>query len=316
MIINKVPEVIYEFGNEKKIKRLLYKSKEPILLKMVNFTDKFSIDFFIEQSRGLTTYSVFDNSQFVEHKTGDITSVLKDIKNNKPYRIFGQYYPRWMCEEVEKQVPLWQDIPFRPRFCNKMVKTLFFLGGKGSNTGMHYDREYPSILHLCLSGKKRLLLFTKKQNDFLYKTPFVGDSLIDFSKPIEEIYKQFPNLKKAQGYEVVLEKGDMLFMPKKCWHYTEYIDASAAATYVFYPNKLDQLYGSFTGLFYLGYKENSGFQICNWPFFKKFDLLYARSSGVNKFFLKVVEKILFIFLLPAVSVSAYISHKIRPRKCY
>lgn len=99
---------------------------------------------------------------------------------------------------------------------------------------MHYDREHCSNLHVCLSGKKRFLLFTQDQSEALYKLPFVSDTLIDFSSPLEEINKQYPRTKQAEGYKVTLEKGDMLFMPRNCWHYTEYLEPSSSACYIFF----------------------------------------------------------------------------------
>ena len=316
MKLKKIQQVVYEYGDEYNLQKLLYKSKEPILIRIKDFTDQFTLDFFIKNSSGQTTYSTFENEQCINHQTGDLKTLLDEIKHNKAHRIFGHYYPRRFTEEIEKHVPLWQTIPFRPRFCSKYVKCLLFFCGKGSNTQIHYDREHPCILHLCLSGKKEMLLFTKEQNKHLYKVPFVGDSLIDFSLPRETIAKQFPETNKAEGYEVILEKGDMLFMPRNCWHYTRYHDASAAASYVFYPNKFMQFYGYFTGFFYVGYKEATGFRVNNWPLFKKLDQTYPFATGQKKFFLKILEVSLYIFLLPCISILAYISAKLRPRKFY
>ncbi|MFX5522434.1 cupin-like domain-containing protein, partial [Acinetobacter baumannii] len=41
-------------------------------------------------------------------------------------------------------------------------------------------------------------------------------------------YNAFPALKKANGYEVILEPGDTLFMPAGYWHHMEYIDSGFA----------------------------------------------------------------------------------------
>ena len=41
-------------------------------------------------------------------------------------------------------------------------------------------------------------------------------------------YHQFPALKSAKGYEVILEHGDTLFMPAGYWHHMEYLDSGFA----------------------------------------------------------------------------------------
>ncbi len=57
-------------------------------------------------------------------------------------------------------------------------------------------------------------------------------SLADFSNFNKEEgkpdYKNFPALKYAKGYEVILEHGDTLFMPAGFWHHMEYLDSGFA----------------------------------------------------------------------------------------
>ncbi|RUR04046.1 cupin-like domain-containing protein [Legionella sp. km772] len=223
-----------------------------------------------------------------------------------------------MSNSVEYHVPLWRKLPQRPRFFNKFIRVVYFFGGQGSHTEMHYDREHCSILHLCLCGKKKFLLFTQDQSDNIYKTPFVGDTLIDFGLPQEELEKSFPRLKQAEGYEVVLEKGDMVFMPRNCWHFTSYIDASAAASYVLYPKKFFQFYGYVTGYFYMGLldKHRGGVGLYSLPSFNKFRVAYALADGNKKLLYKVIEKVLYFFLLPSISLYTKVSFMLRPRRVY
>ena len=42
------------------------------------------------------------------------------------------------------------------------------------------------------------------------------------------ITKQFPALKFAQGFDIILEHGDTLFMPGGYWHHMEYLDSGFA----------------------------------------------------------------------------------------
>lgn len=314
MNLKKIREVIYHYGEEDKIKALLYHSKEPLLIKIKDFTDKFSLDYFAASIKATTQYTAFEDNHAPTYHRDDFATVLSHIINNRPYRIFGHYLTRQQSAEIESHVPLWQTIPLRPRFLAEFFKVTYFFGGKGSHTAMHFDREHCCNLHLCLSGTKQLLLFTKDQSDNLYKLPFIGDTLVDFSEPINLLSQLFPRLNQAEGYDVILEKGDMLFMPRNCWHFTRYLGASSAATYVFYPHKLLHIYGFFTGCFFLGYNHHTGFALFKKPIIRKIEQHYALATGKTKLIFKCIEAISYLFLLPLVSIFYIISDKIRPRR--
>lgn len=318
MKIKEISIVEYEYGQEKRLKKLLSKSKEPVLIKIKKFTDQFNLDYFTEHVTGLTTYDTYSNFQKIDHRTAEFLNILTEIKQNKPHRIFGQIIAPQVTESIEYHVPLWKKLPQRPRYFNKLINVVYFFGGKGSQTEMHFDREHCSILHLCFCGQKKFLLFTEEQSDNLYKTPFVGDTLIDFGLPRETIEKQFPRLNQAEGYEVTLEKGDILFMPKNCWHYTTYIDASAAASYTFYPKKFFQYYGYVTGYFYMGLLERvrGGIGLYSFPGFNQFSRAYALAEGKRKFLYKIVENILYFSLLPVISIYTRVTFARKPRRVY
>ncbi|KTD11519.1 eukaryotic small stress protein PASS1 [Legionella gratiana] len=305
MQLKKIRVLEYEYGYEELIMKILYNSKEPMLIKIKNFTDKFSLDYFIERFSGKTIYSVFENNIHVDNQSNELKEALIAIKENKPYRIFSQIFSRNESAKIECHVPLWQKFPLRPRFFNKDYKVGYYFGGNGAHTEMHYDREHCCNLHLCLSGKKELLLFTQDQSDNIYKLPFISNSFIDFGHPKDFISKKFPRINKAEGYQVVLEKGDMLFMPRNCWHYTTYLEPSTSATYVFYPNKFFHLYGYLTGHFFCGFKDH--FRISEWPWFKKFSQNYALAAGWKKIYFKMIEKALFTFMFLPISIYNMIS---------
>lgn len=316
MKFKEIEIIEYSYGDEARIQRILNKSKVPLLIKIKDFPEKFTIEYFEQQRKIMTHYSTYANAQCVAHQAGDLNFVLSEIKQNKPYRIFGQFFSQDFSWEIERYVPLWQKIPLRPRYFRKNIKTTYFFGGEGTHTDIHFDREQCSNLHLCLSGTKELLLFTENQSDYLYKMPYIGDSMIDFGQPLEDIYKQYPRIKQAEAYRVLIKTGDMLFMPRNCWHFTKYLTPSAAASYIFYPHKFLQFYGFFTGHFFLGYKESTGFRMAEWPYFQKFSTCYALATGTTKFCLKIIEKISYVVLLPVVSISNFFAHLVRPRRVF
>jgi hypothetical protein len=109
---------------------------------------------------------------------------------------------------------------------------MLFVGGASSITHMHFDIDLSNILHTQFMGRKRVLLFPFKEQHKLYRKPWEVLSMADFSNYYSENSKldfnQFPALKEAKGYEVILEHGDTLFMPAGYWHHMEYIDSGFA----------------------------------------------------------------------------------------
>jgi hypothetical protein len=76
-------------------------------------------------------------------------------------------------------------------------------------------------------------LFPNEEQHKLYRKPFEVLSMVDFSNYYDPEkskvdYEKFPALKKAKGYEVILEHGDTLFMPAGFWHHMEYLDSGFA----------------------------------------------------------------------------------------
>lgn len=109
---------------------------------------------------------------------------------------------------------------------------MLFVGGASSITHMHFDIDLSHILHTQFIGRKRVLLFPYEEQHKLYRKPYEVLSLADFSHYYQNNgtpdYKQFPALKLAKGYEVILEHGDTLFMPAGYWHHMEYLDSGFA----------------------------------------------------------------------------------------
>ncbi len=141
-----------------------------------------------------------------------------DLLKREPtkYRIF-----LW---NILKEVPALQNDFDYPDFGLRLMKGLpmLFFGGEDSYTFMHYDIDLANIFHFHFHGKKEVILFDQKQNDYLYKIPhsLITREDINFANPD---YAKWPALEQAQGYIANLEHGDVLYMPEGYWHYMRYI---------------------------------------------------------------------------------------------
>lgn len=127
-----------------------------------------------------------------------------------------------------------QDFTWPEHLMKGFVKKypMLFVGGASSITHMHFDIDLSNILHTQFAGRKRVLLFPFEEQHKLYRKPWEVLSMADFSNYYSEQskldYKQFPALKYARGYEVILDHGDTLFMPAGYWHHMEYLDSGFA----------------------------------------------------------------------------------------
>ena len=154
------------------------------------------------------------NEAHAKMKMSDYVDLLKSEPTK--YRIF-----LW---NILKEVPQLQtDFEF-PDFGLKLMKGLpmLFFGGRDSYTFMHYDIDLANIFHFHFEGKKQIILFDQKQNDYLYKVPhsLITREDIDFSNPD---FEKWPALKKANGFITELNHGEILYMPEGYWHYMRYV---------------------------------------------------------------------------------------------
>ena len=140
---------------------------------------------------------------------------LFNIFNHAPQLVNDFSYPEHLMKGFIKRVPM------------------LFTGGQGSVTHIHFDIDLSHILHTQFAGRKRVLLFPNEEQYKLYRKPFEVLSIADFTNYYDaETSKldtvKFPATKKANGYDVILEPGDTLFMPGGYWHHMEYLDSGFA----------------------------------------------------------------------------------------
>jgi len=181
-------------------------------------------------------------------KVGLYNNVKSDaytpINTADDYKTFGEY-----IDTISKGPAAWRiflfnifdhapelvkDFTWPEHLMKGFVKKypMLFVGGAGSITHMHFDIDLSNILHTQFAGRKRVLLFPFTEQHKLYRKPFEVLSMADFSNYYCDNskidYNQFPALKQAKGYEVILDHGDTLFMPAGYWHHMEYLDSGFA----------------------------------------------------------------------------------------
>lgn len=167
------------------------------------------------------------------------------INTADDYKTFGEYIDmisagpagwRIFLFNIFDHAPqLIKDFTWPDELMKGFVKRypMLFTGGQSSITHMHFDIDLSHILHTQFVGRKRVLLFPFEEQYKLYRKPFEVLSMVDFSNYYDTQkskvdYEKFPALKKANGFEVILDHGDTLFMPAGYWHHMEYLDSGFA----------------------------------------------------------------------------------------
>lgn len=188
--------------------------------------NKWTPDFFRDQ-HGSQQVKVYDES-FVEageHYMSKVKSIpLKEFINavmttSQDLRMF--------LYNIKSEIPtLMNDIDF-PSLVDGLSKKFVFMffGCKGAVTQMHFDIDMSHVFHTAIFGKKTITLFPFEQGKSLHRYPFTCRSYVDVHQPD---FGKYPGLKDVQGYRVVLEPGETLYIPSGCWHHFVYDEASCA----------------------------------------------------------------------------------------
>ena len=183
-----------------------------------------------------------------DKKVGLYNNVKSDaytpINTADDYKTFGEYVDMikkgpaawriFLFNIFEHAPQLVKDFTYPDQLMKGFVKKypMLFTGGQGSITHMHFDIDLSHILHTQFGGRKRVLLFPFEEQHKLYRKPFEVLSLVDFSNYSKNDgnpdYEKFPALKNANGYDLILNPGETLFMPAGYWHHMEYIDSGFA----------------------------------------------------------------------------------------
>ncbi len=202
-----------------------------------------------DMAKGWPAYQKWNWDYFIntvgEKEVGVYNNVKSDsytpINTADAYMKFGDYLKKVKEGPLDLRIFLFNIFQHAPNIVHDFtwpddlmkgfVKKypMLFVGGQGSITHMHFDIDMSHILHTQFAGKKRVLLFPHEEKYKLYRKPWEVLSIANFADYRNTFdYESFPAAKKANGYEVILDHGDTLFMPAGYWHHMEYIEAGFA----------------------------------------------------------------------------------------
>lgn len=164
-------------------------------------------------------------SSFLEH-------CLVDIENKSDQS--GDDVAYLAQHDLFDQIPeLRNDICVPEYICSSenVPRIKAWLGPKGTISPLHTD---PTHNLLCqIFGKKKVILAAPENTDSLY--PYEHFILHNTSQIDAESvdYNKFPLVRAVKFYELLLQKGDMLYLPPKWWHYVRSQSPSFSVSFWF-----------------------------------------------------------------------------------
>jgi hypothetical protein len=123
-----------------------------------------------------------------------------------------------------------------PRFIRSTSAPGIYLwvGAAGNGSALHFDESYNLLAQV--RGRKRLVLFPPEQTDCLY--PFPADSKIPTMSQVDidrPDFDTFPRFREAEGVELTLQEGQMLYIPLFWWHQVRSLDPSISVNFWWMP---------------------------------------------------------------------------------
>ena len=134
------------------------------------------------------------------------------------------------ARNVDALRPLEQDLGFLDRFLTpnaSHANGMMWIGPAGTYTALHHDLTNNFIAQVV--GRKRVKFLPASEVGRLYNETHVFSDLPDLDGPIDP--RRFPRLAGARLAEVVLEPGEIIFMPLAWWHQVKSLDFSVTLTY-------------------------------------------------------------------------------------
>ena len=123
---------------------------------------------------------------------------------------------------------LLEDIVMPPEYLdqsNSSGKVFFWFGSAGTITPLHYD-EVP-LMMAQIYGRKRWQIIPPIYTPFLYNNVGVF-SEVDCENPD---YNKYPLFEEVKIIEVVLEPGEIIFVPTGWWHQVKSLDISISLSF-------------------------------------------------------------------------------------
>ncbi|XP_052234433.1 tRNA wybutosine-synthesizing protein 5-like isoform X1 [Dreissena polymorpha] len=236
----------------------LYKKRRPIVLRGVDIgpcVERWTVDYLASKGGdrevkihvSKTSQMDFINKNFM-YRSLPFSELVKRASKTKQEEYFAEetekYYlralgddPRKDIADIRVQFPnLASDINIPPFFPEeKFFSSVFRIASPDLQLWTHYDVMDNFLIQV--QGRKRVVLFSPSSVNFLYMN---GDKSEVLEIDTVDTFR-FPLFSKAERYEVILEPGDILFIPALWFHNVISLEFGVAVN-VFWKHLDDNMY--------------------------------------------------------------------------
>ena len=132
---------------------------------------------------------------------------------------------------AEALAPLWADLGKLERFLDlggANAQGMMWIGPAGTVTPLHHDLTNNFIAQVI--GRKRIQLLPAAETAKLYNHRHVFSEITDIEAPSLDA-QRFPKIVEARAHEILLEPGEILFVPVGWWHQVKALDFSVTLTF-------------------------------------------------------------------------------------
>jgi len=145
---------------------------------------------------------------------------IKHIKNDILYNLRNDNYAPWsyLNNDYDGRSFLW-------------------IGPKGTKTPWHYDLT--NNLFIQIQGQKKITLIPFEHNINMYNNNHVYTDIPSFDYNLEEVYNKFPNFSNIKPIELIINEGDVLFIPLGWWHKVQSLNPSISLSFTNFKAKND-----------------------------------------------------------------------------
>jgi len=123
------------------------------------------------------------------------------------------------------------DLGFLDKFLDRQAAVphgMMWIGPAGTVTSLHHDLTNNFIAQIV--GRKRVRLAPASEVGKLYNHQHVFSEISDLEDPGIDLARH-PRLAELRYYDVLLEPGEVLFMPLGWWHQVKSVDFSVTITF-------------------------------------------------------------------------------------
>ncbi|XP_067145496.1 lysine-specific demethylase 8 [Centruroides vittatus] len=195
-------------------------------------TNKWSIDYLLEIAGCRLVPIEIGNSYTDKLWSQKLVTLEEFIKNYilKSTNEIGYLAQHNLFDQIQE---LRNDIAI-PTYCSLAesedeVDINAWFGPEGTISPLHHDPKHNLLAQVM--GEKYVRLYDEENTPMLYPHPsklLDNTSQVDVENPD---LNKFPKFSSAQYQECILKSGEVLYIPRKCWHYVRSLSVSFSVSF-------------------------------------------------------------------------------------